>query len=480
MSKLKSFIFIFLCLFFVTCLEVNEDVTIDLFHLNSKQTGKKGTVAVHAIPYDKFSEDTSRKIYFHTKITDGTNTFDVDCGFSKPGKYSFFVFCNLNTNIPAGNYSIDFTGIPKFDYQSHSISFTSKEKFEFEKLDKDYINLYSDKQTINIVDGKNSYELKFNIESYNQETVMLGNEPMDCKQENNELICQIKKDELEKDLLNEEEERTVKYFSDVDRQGGVQLPLVGEIIIKDNITQKTDVFIGITKLIQNISEGESLIAYETNITNIDKVMGKIELDFENEKTGSTFSGGCLIGKHEINPLLITCFMENDGINHLKEIKEEIQFKNAHLKYNFRIQPVKNEEKIYFSEQGKGSWITWLYPKVLDFTKNASLYIYYETERSESLSSLIGMSLNEEKEDLSCEIRENDLLRCTVPVSHFEGKKSGYYITKHTNHMNSKSTFYESSPIKVILTNPEPKPTPSKGSIHSISLYYLLLLFVIML
>ena len=377
MSKLKSFIFIFLCLFFVTCLEVNDEVTVTLFNLNSKQTGKKGIVAIEAIPSDKFSEDTSRKIYFQAKISDGTKTFDVDCGFSKPREYSFFVFCNLKTDIPAGNYSIDFTGVSKFDYQGHNISFKSIKKFEFEKLDKDYINLYSDKQTIDIVDGKNSYDLKFNIESYNQETVMLGKEPLDCKQENNELICQIKKDELEKDLAQKEEKRIVRYFSDVDTPGAVELPFVGEIIIKENITQKTDVFIGITKLIQNISEGESVITYETNITNIDKVMAKIELDFENEKTG-TFTAGCFLTKHEINPLLMNCIMENDGINHLKEIKEEITIDYAHAKYTFRIQPVKNEEKIYFSAQGKGIWIAWLYPKVLDFTKNNPLYIYYRT------------------------------------------------------------------------------------------------------
>ena len=68
MLKLKSFIFIFLCLFFVTCLEVNEDVTINFSNLNSKYTGKKGIIAIEASPSDKFSEDTSRKIYFHTKL----------------------------------------------------------------------------------------------------------------------------------------------------------------------------------------------------------------------------------------------------------------------------------------------------------------------------------------------------------------------------------------------------------------------------
>ena len=473
MSKLKSFIFIFLCLFFVTCLEINDEVTVNLLHLNSKQAGKKGIVAIEAIPSDKFSEDTSRKIYFQTQISNGAKTFDVDCGFSKPREHSFFVFCNLKTDIPAGNYSIDFTGVSKFDYQGHNISFTN-EKFEFVKLDKDYINLYSDKQIINIVEGKNSYDLKFNIESFNQETVMLGTEPMDCKQENNELVCQIKKDELEKDLAQKEEKRIVKYFSDVDTPGAVQLPFVGEIIIKDNITQKTDVFIGITKLIQNIAEGESFIAYETNITNFDKVISEfIELDFVNENTGSIVTVGCSIRKYEINPLLITCVMNNDGIYHLKEINEEIQFIKAHLRYNFRIQPVKNEEKIYLSDKNKGTWILWLCPKVLDFTKNNPLYIYYKTEHS---VGVIGATFNEEKGDLSCEKRENGLLRCTVPESHFEGKKSGYYFTKHTNHMKSKSAAYESSPIKVILKD----SIPSKGSIHSISLYYLLLLFAIML
>ena len=70
----------------------------------------------------------------------------------------------------------------------------------------------------------------------------------------------------------------------------------------------------------------------------------------------------------------------------------------------------------------------------------------------------------------------------VPKNHFEGKKSGYYFIKHINFKGGKSTNYESTPIKVILSDQEPEPTggptPAKGNILKISLYYSLLLILI--
>jgi hypothetical protein len=63
----------------------------------------------------------------------------------------------------------------------------------------------------------------------------------------------------------------------------------------------------------------------------------------------------------------------------------------------------------------------------------------------------------------------------VPSNHFEGKQSGYYFIKHTNFKNTKSTNYESTPVKVIVSGVEPKP--GKGSIHKISLVYSLLLIL---
>ena len=94
--------------------------------------------------------------------------------------------------------------------------------------------------------------------------------------------------------------------------------------------------------------------------------------------------------------------------------------------------------------------------------------------------LTGITLNEKEEDLNCEITQNMLLRCTVPKSHFKGMESGYYFTKHTNHLNGKSTSYEGIPIKVILDD---SPSPNNGSKRNIiwysSYYWLLLIIIIM-
>ena len=79
---------------------------------------------------------------------------------------------------------------------------------------------------------------------------------------------------------------------------------------------------------------------------------------------------------------------------------------------------------------------------------------------------------EDEEDLKCEQTGFKLITCQVPKKHFKGKETGLYFIKHKNHINKKSTSYEVPPIKVIL--------PSKENIISSSLFYSLLLFLIMI
>ena len=471
MSKMKTFIFVFICLSFATCLIKNEEVIVTLNGLSVEYTGKKGTLAISTSSEYTFKEDISRKIYFESKITNEKSTYNSKCGFWKASEDKFYVFCNIDTDIPAGKYTIDFTGISQFDYQGKSIKF-SDSRFNFEKLDKDLIDLYSDKQEINIVEGQDSYELKFNVVSYNQEVLFFSTRAktvLECKQENKELICPIKKDELEKGFEYKSYSLSIRYIGE--KEGEAKLPLTGPIILTDNIAQKTDVYIRITKLLENVMETNSFITYETNVTNINKVMTSIEhfsLEFENDK-GKTQSPGCLFKKNDGFPLFIVCFVIFDGTSWLKEIKTKIEVDEANIRYNFRILPGKNEDKIYSG--GEGSPILWSYPEILNFTKADTLYI----DLDEDVSSDFKLTFNENKPDLSCAKRDNGLLRCTVPRNHFEGKQSGYYFIKHTNFKNTKSTNYESTPVKVIVSGVEPKP--GKGSIHKISLVYSLLLIL---
>lgn len=117
-----------------------------------------------------------------------------------------------------------------------------------------------------------------------------------------------------------------------------------DIIINFDNIQKEDVFIKITKLLDNRADNSSFIAYETNITNISDVFSdKFELDFEDDYQNKTFNFTCRIKKSINTNLLIYCLMSKGGAFHLKEIKEEKILDNINIKYNFRIQPVNISE-----------------------------------------------------------------------------------------------------------------------------------------
>ena len=169
-------------------------------------------------------------------------------------KYSekdFYVFCNIGNDIPSGNYSLDFFGTTKFNYQDYNVILSSELYLnsKFEKFDEDLIGLYSDIQIINIVEDRESYELIFNVVSYNQEVLMfitLGFVYMDCNQEKDELKCQMKKDNIEKGLFMNNYPTDVLYVNPTSPNVLSELPFFGYIIITDNIAQKIDVYVGIT------------------------------------------------------------------------------------------------------------------------------------------------------------------------------------------------------------------------------------------
>ena len=173
-------------------------------------------------------------------------------------------------------------------------------------------------------------------------------------------------------------------------------------------------------------------------------MEGFSLKFENRDGEKDID--CSFRKYENTALFLVCWGK-DGVFWLKEIKEEIILNDINIKYNFRIQPVNNNKKIITDRREEGSFIFYLYPEILDFTKKDILTVDYHIENPDSLK---GITLNEDAEDLVCETLGREIKRCKVPKSHFNGKGSGYYFTKHTNHLDGKSFSYEAPPIKIIL------------------------------
>ena len=112
MIRLKLLIFIlgsFLC---VNCIkEENEAIIINLRNLYEDYTGKKGTLVVVAESDKTFDiKDTSKQTIFRIPITnEKSDSYIVGCGFWKAELENLFIFCNIREEIPAGNYSLNFS-----------------------------------------------------------------------------------------------------------------------------------------------------------------------------------------------------------------------------------------------------------------------------------------------------------------------------------------------------------------------------------
>ena len=309
-------------------------ITLTLGSLYAENIGKKGTIVISAFTNLEFNIiDTTKSVFFKSNIINGqSDEYEVDCGFWKAKNDRLYMFCNIGENIPAGNYILNPGQTSGITYDDYSINFYQKTTLQFEKKDTNIIDLYSDEQTITLEKDKDIYDLTFKISSYNQEKIMLNYSVFpDCRQESNELLCQVTKNQLESMIMKNESSLAITYISDFGRSE--KFPLIPMINVIDNINEKTDVYVGIKRLIENVAEFGTLIAYETNVTNIDNILMDFEafkLPFSNN-IDEDENCDCSFRKYDDTPLLIICFINIEGTNWLKEITEEIIIDEKNIK-----------------------------------------------------------------------------------------------------------------------------------------------------
>ena len=380
MIQLKSLIIILGCFLLIDCLkEENTDVTLSLNGFFKDNIGKKATLAIYSSSSTQdFNNiiDTSKKVRFQLSLTSGEKYYSVGCGFFRAEGEQLYTFCNVDEEVPAGDYTFNLNGIQPITYEGFTITLVEGRTLEFHKYDISMNDLYSDKQSITVVEGEDTYELRFKIVSFNKDPIFVNYYLLiDCSQENDELVCPISRKQLDALLTRNKSELYICYTSYIGR--GDNFPLIPKIDVIYETIKKRDVYVGITKLIEGVSESDTMIAYETNVTTIDSVYTDIEDSFDldfSDNTGTT-QQSCVFRKYDDNPLLIVCSFSNEGENWLKEITEEKTYNDSNVKYNFRIQPVKNEEKI-IDKTASGTLIFRVAPSVLDFTKSDSLTIDY--------------------------------------------------------------------------------------------------------
>ena len=448
-------LFIIFKIIILTEIDGFEVLPITIVENLNNEVGKKG-VALFVVYYFNyygynFYIDIKRETIFKMNIYDENNkSYEVGCGLWIDNR--FLIFCELDDNIPKGQYLFQFN--EKFNYSKYEIHLTSNE-FKITKIDSNKVDIYLGNQTINVVDNKENYELKFKIISYNHEQLyfnLFDLEPLDCKIQNDELICLIKKTFLEYYYFKTSGilEMNLIYFNEKGKKE--ELYLIGNVIYNFNV-QKVDVYVKITKLLTHNIDNKDLIVYETNVTNIPSVLGfPFYLNFTGKKGSLNIT--CLFKKGVYNPLLLFCKINHEGVFLLKEIESEIRLNNINAKYYFIIQPVKNNKIITIINSNYAlPIISSIYPSILNFNEKNSFEINLLL-MSEGSTSLDGITFNEKAKDLNCEYFEYKI-KCKVSKEHFKGLNNEYYYIKYNNpNFNNKTTSFVTNPIKIILPKTE--------------------------
>ena len=208
MKKILIVLFNFI---FLNCVknqinETNLNITITVERCSGwRAVGKIGTVFMSSIysgPEIFDDIDIEEKTKFESIVEDihnNNNKYKIYC-WLRNSKWKT-ILCSVEETIPSGGYYVRFNNT-KFNYNGYEVIVNGNDNYSFQKLDKYLLDIYADTQTINVEEGKNFYEIKFKIYSYNQERLFLMKNGGlfylgKCNENKNELICPISKERLE-------------------------------------------------------------------------------------------------------------------------------------------------------------------------------------------------------------------------------------------------------------------------------------------
>ena len=122
---------------------------------------------------------------------------------------------------------------------------------KFEKLDKDLVDIYySGDLTLNVEEETEIYDLKFKIVSYNNEKIVINDTIiLDCDIKYADLTCHLYKKDLDRISINDNFNLDVGVINYLFEQ--FRFPFLPDINVKYKNLEKKDIYVNLTKLIQN-------------------------------------------------------------------------------------------------------------------------------------------------------------------------------------------------------------------------------------
>ena len=262
--------------------ETIYDLILNLYKIELDEINKRGTISFvtnSSRTVEIFDESDIEKQIFDSQIfiKDSTVNAKVKCSLWKPKEESIYILCKLQEDLEEDRKYIKLEEYI-LNYKEKKIKIFSEDYLKLEIVENFTVPiLYADKQILDFNDGKNIYELKFNIilflEDGDSFSIVDTNIPFqnfinirdNCTIKGDEFICKIDKNNFEGFLLCKEEIFQILIFSE--KYGLILQPLIFDVVIKYNMN-KENIYVQIKKLLNNAISKNEIIAYETNVTQI--------------------------------------------------------------------------------------------------------------------------------------------------------------------------------------------------------------------
>ena len=386
-------------------------------------------------------------ISFDTQIKDKEeNIYNVNCIIWKPGNENIRILCKLNENLKNENQVIILNTV-NFSYKGYDIIILPETDFIVYQRNYDMPFFYAEKQTIELDNGREEYDLRFKFYYYSSEIIYLLDNYFildNFRIQGRELICTISKKKLEENLKHL---GIYKLYYLID---GIEYTLFDSVLginIKyGNAIKKEDIYVNITNLLTDTYDYKGLATYETisNITS-DIETETFSLYFSNNNIQELFT--CYFKKRNPNNLLLFCYVSNGNNYTLSKIETRKIFDNIHYKFNFIIEPVENNETINIYDNNVRIYN--IYPNNFDFLWQETANIIYFVYEKDSIN---GLRLAPDLDNLECTSTYWGILNCKISLNYFKNKTTGYFYTYHQDKNGDWQILYEANPIYVRTKN----------------------------
>ena len=336
-------------------------------------------------------DDIEEKTSFSFNFIDDLNIIhNITCRFFSPSNENIRIFCFVNENgEDFGKYIKSFYNCSFIYENNYKINIFSEDlNIQILKADYHFPFIYSDIQILytNISNTEQKSSLRLKFDTYNNESLIIYGQTYDFKNLNDchielkEIVCEIKQEILNNMLTKNNDSLFLMYYTDI----LAPFRLNNVLDIKVNIIdyKNQNIYVKITKLLDNIGSKNNYIAYETNVTNISNIKS-MEFNLKNDIKSDDIM--CYFKKYSQTPLLLLCQFDKMGNFSLGEIEQEKKLDKISAKYNFIIIPVINYEQ--FEIKTTGNKLIFTSIDTLNFSTSDEINLLYIKENPIVLNNI---------------------------------------------------------------------------------------------